>query len=211
MLYEKWKEILDDISAAQNLSYQSIIDRIKEKLSAEYQDIYEGWKKSGFSVNYPFPFQNGDIHNKCTLLHISAYCGSGDILNILLEEIDLNAEDEYKALSLHWAVGNEHTDLIEVLSAARNANINAKDKDGATPLHWAASSGKTNAVRILLEKKGININAEDQDGATPLHWAAESGHADIVKILLEKGARVDAIDNKYRATPLHGAAHNGHI
>ncbi|HCE59387.1 MAG TPA: hypothetical protein DEQ74_00925 [Wolbachia sp.] len=202
MCGEKWQKIFD---AIRDLSNHDIIDKIKAVLEAEYPNIYIEWEKSDFDINYLFTFLYGYTNDKCTLLHISAYFGLENIINIQLaaKNVDVNAKSQGGNTALHLAAKNGYIKVVKTL-LDKGAKVDIVDHNKHTPLHWAAESGNSDVARILLEH-GASVNAKNQDGETPLHWAADSNHTEVVKVLLAKGANVNATDID-RETPLHHAA-----
>lgn len=50
----QWKEILSVIDCDLSLSNDNVIEKIKEKLKVEHQDVYEEWENNQFDVNYLF-------------------------------------------------------------------------------------------------------------------------------------------------------------
>ncbi|WP_353279393.1 ankyrin repeat domain-containing protein [Wolbachia endosymbiont (group B) of Xanthorhoe designata] len=143
------------------------------------------------------------------------------------EEINVNAQDNNKKTSLHYAAKNNNKEIVVALIKA-GAYINAVDKDGNAPLHLAgakeigdllqsvkeandklleaAKSGNIDDVENLLNGEGkAQVNAIAKGGNTPLHLAAQNGHKDVVEFLLSKGAKVDAQSDDL-STPLHFAA-----
>ncbi|WP_353274585.1 ankyrin repeat domain-containing protein [Wolbachia endosymbiont (group B) of Hofmannophila pseudospretella] len=160
-------------------------------------------------------------------------CGYVKIVEALLrnEEINVNAQDNNKKTSLHYAAKNNNKEIVVALIKA-GAYINAVDKDGNAPLHLAgakeigdllqsvkeandklleaAKSGNIDDVENLLNGEGkAQVNAIAKGGNTPLHLAAQNGHKDVVEFLLSKGAKVDAQSDDL-STPLHFAAKYGH-
>lgn len=187
MLYEEWKEILDEINSAEDLDDKNIVDKIKEKLAVEDSDTYEQWEGSQFNINLSFTLSIG---YECTLLHTAAYHNLKNIVNALLaiKDIDINAVDQDGETPLHWTVGSDNADIVKAL-LKNGANVNAVDNEHkTTPLHMAAENGHIKVVKALLKKEGINIDIKDDLEKTPLHWATENGHIKVVKALLRKGA-----------------------
>lgn len=126
---------------------------------------------------------------------------------------NIDAVDCYKRTLLHYAVGGQWLELVDLIIAT-GADVNAPDERELTPLHLACQSAvsgqsSTKIVSALLTA-GAHVHAKDETGSTPLHRAAEKGHADIVKLLLQAKASVDAKDQNLR-TPLHRAAHGSKL
>jgi ankyrin repeat protein len=70
----------------------------------------------------------------------------------------VNAKDKDGWTPLHWAVCNDHLEVIkkEVIKKliSAGANVNAKDKYGETPLHRAAYNGHLEVTKILILRLG---------------------------------------------------------
>ncbi|MFZ2148625.1 MAG: ankyrin repeat domain-containing protein [Sedimentisphaerales bacterium] len=97
---------------------------------------------------------------------------------------------------LHYAVENGHKDMIELL-IANGAEVNAKNESGETPLHYAARTGlKDIADMLIANGADIDIGARSSDTYTALHYAVENGHKDVTELLIAKGADVNAKGNK---------------
>lgn len=143
MLYEEWKEILDEINSAEDL----IVDKIKEKLAVEDPDTYEKWQKGNFNINHSFIISIG---YECTLLHTSAYHDLENIGNALLaiKDIDVNAIDQDGETPLHWTAGSGNANIVNAL-LKNCANVNAVDNEHTiTPLHMAAENGHIKLERL---------------------------------------------------------------
>jgi serine/threonine-protein phosphatase 6 regulatory ankyrin repeat subunit B len=187
---------------------------------------------------------NGD-----TPLHLAADKGHKDVMELLLaNKADYNVFDaaaigdlgrvkalvndnldlvfgkdgEYGYTPLHFAVKNDHKDVVEFLLAIPSARtpsiqsqickieVNAKsDWDynsytrGYTPLHIAALNGHKDVAELLLAN-GAEVNVRGNNDETPLELAAKGGHMDMVELLLANKAEVNATNN-YGWTPLHFA------
>jgi ankyrin repeat protein len=99
--------------------------------------------------------------------------------------------DNYDTTPLHWAAGQGHKDVVELLLANRAA-VNAKNKYGDTPLHFAATGGYQDIAELLLDK-GAEVNPKNRpigvgaSGETPLRCAEEAGKKDVVEFLRRHG------------------------
>ena len=108
---------------------------------------------------------------------------------------------------LHYAVGNGHKEIAELL-ISKGADVNAKDKIRGNPLHYAVAYDYKE-ISVLLIAKGADVNAKDgKFGGTPLHYAA-GGHKEILELLIAAGADVNvkAVDGE---TPLDLAIKKKH-
>jgi ankyrin repeat protein len=172
-------------------------------------------------INKRVPVNTKDENGK-TALHIAAYVGHSEIVELLIAVgADVNAKDEDGSTPLLQAAegtklvepkhGHNHAEIIKLL-ILNDADVNAKDKNGTTPLHYVAGEGHKEIAELLLTK-GADVNAksswDDWDGWTPLHQAVEYGHKETTKLLIDAGADVNA-KNDAGWTPLHRAAEWGH-
>ncbi|CAH1249875.1 ERBIN [Branchiostoma lanceolatum] len=116
--------------------------------------------------------------------------GRGDevrVQQLLAEGVNVNAANDYKGASIHFAAENGHTGTVQALLRA-GAKVDARTRySDWTPLHRAASNGHTGLVKALLTA-GADINGRIYEDWTPLHYAAYHGHPECVKVLLKAGA-----------------------
>jgi ankyrin repeat protein len=120
----------------------------------------------------------------------------------------IDASDAWGRTALHWAAGEGHLHLVELLINAE-AEVNAKNKDGDTPLHEAVFRGYDELARFLLSQ-GAYVNAANKAGVTPLHYAAGLGRRSLVELLLDKGAAINA-RSVGGLTPLSAAVRGRHL
>ncbi|XP_076655935.1 uncharacterized protein LOC143360718 isoform X2 [Halictus rubicundus] len=133
----------------------------------------------------------------------------GEVAALLLSKgANVNAKTKNGLTTLHNAVKNGYTEVVEAL-LEYNADVNSVVKsDMTTPLHLSAQKGNELLSKMLLNK-GANVNDVQKDQRTALHIAAQQGHEKVVEILLKYGAEYDS-RAKGDMTPLHFAARNGH-
>jgi len=112
---------------------------------------------------------------------------NGDLAGVQAEldkgvDVDEGDDSWPEMTSLHYAAGEGHTKVVELL-IANGADVNAKDEVGWTPLHLAAYWGGKDIVELLIAT-GADVNAKDKHGETPLDFA----HG-VVATLLRHGAK----------------------
>jgi ankyrin repeat protein len=137
---------------------------------------------------------------------------SGDVASVQRSlgsgiPVDTRAVDGTTAL--HWAVRNEHDELVAFLLEA-GADPSAQDRYGTTPLYLAAVNGDGTAISHLLEA-GTDPNAIAADGDTALMTAARTGLVEPLARLIDAGAKVDSTDEDFGQTALMLAVREGHV
>lgn len=144
-----------------------------------------------------------------TLLHKAASLGQLVVAKFLLEQgADVGARDEIGKLPLHWAAGNGHNSMVELLlsnKADANAKISFYRDDGATPLHLAVEKGFRTVCETLLTR-GADPNINDASGTPPIYSAVRQTDDAILRLLLARGAKVNPSPGKKNYTPLHTAS-----
>lgn len=108
----------------------------------------------------PFPSRGPDnaygnsSDLKQTILHVASRYGHTQIVQLIVEnnqKCDANITTQRPDSSitlcsslmtgntaLHWAVLNNHCDIVQLLLRMRNIDVNVRNTLGNTPLHWAA-------------------------------------------------------------------------
>jgi ankyrin repeat protein len=171
-----------------------------------------------------------------TPLHYAAAYGSLEAFRTILSAgADVNAQNDFGATPLMWAI--TEPEKVRLLVAA-GADINATSKMGRTALYLAAANdGSASSVRLLLDhgakpeadtlvaaawandlasmrvllEKGAPVNAMDRMGRTPLMLAAGNGNLKAVELLLAKGANVNAVSPEKSETVKNGAIALGNL
>ena len=135
-----------------------------------------------------------------TPLISAARNGLEAIVNDLLKMLnidDVNAVNKNGDGALHWAVANNHSNIVTTLLAIRGIHVNTGNILGDTPLIVAANKGHTRIVNTLLAILGIEVNAINKDGNSALMDAIEKGHTDVIKVLLAApGVNVNIVNKK---------------
>lgn len=92
--------------------------------------------------------------NEDTPLHLAAYFGYRDIVELLLiHDADPNARNTHGKTCLHRAAFNGHKDIAKLL-LMRGADVSAKDNYGDTPLHEALIYGYGELADLLRQHGG---------------------------------------------------------
>ena len=87
--------------------------------------------------------------------------------------------NEHGTTALHQAVGNSHTDVVEVLLAA-NANVDDEYNEGKTALHFTTSAD----IAQVLIIAGADVDHEDSEGKTPGRLARDREDTAVVQALI---------------------------
>ena len=134
----------------------------------------------------------------------------GDVAQVralLAAKVDVNAAATDTSTALHWAVQENHADVVNLLIDA-GANVTAATRYKVTPLALAAENGNAAIIERLL-KAGVDPNSTSEEGQTALMTAALNGRVDALKVLLTHGAKVTAVEPYRGQTALMWAAGEG--
>ncbi|KAM9301991.1 ankyrin repeat domain-containing protein 27 [Gastrophryne carolinensis] len=141
-----------------------------------------------------------------TPLHIAAYCGQFQFIDLLISKGGLvNATDYHGSTPLHLACQKGHQKLTLLLLHYK-ASQDIQDNNGNTPLHLACTYGHEDCVKALVYCDGnvCRMDCVNEKGDTALHIAARWGYQGIIEVLLQNGASTN-IANRHKETPLQCA------
>ena len=153
-----------------------------------------------------------------TILHAAASFGKLSIVEhlVLGKKALVNiADKEKKHTPLHYAIINNHLDIIEFLiqhgaNSKTPCNLDSEKPGYYEPLLcYAVKKNNFPLVQLLIKHKA-QIDAKNKHGNTPLHFAAFHGHADIAEYLLDNKASIESTNNNGN-TPLQIAVFCGHV
>lgn len=117
------------------------------------------------------------------LLGCARYGELEDLQAIISEGANIDHVDGSGNSSLHYAAGNGHTEVVQVL-LVRGA-VFRPNESGNTPLHWAALNGHAAIVGLLLDRVAdIQPLAKNAFGRSALTEALGHGHEDIGRLIL---------------------------
>lgn len=130
---------------------------------------------------------NLEDESKCTLLHIAAYAGHGNIADYLIEQgADVDHRNLGALKPIHIAINQGQIQVVK-LFLERGMSVDDVDVNGVTLLHYATHIGHLAIVELLIEK-GANVDSVNLTLLTPVHLAAMRGNEDVVGALLAGGA-----------------------
>ncbi len=122
-----------------------------------------------------------------TPLHVAAYKGNVDIIEILLKFGANPHERNYrdgKKCPLHYAVIQGNIKAARVLLKSTN-ELYCRAENSASSLHLAARDGNISMITSLC-KNGARIYYQDTYGHTPVYWAAQYGKEEALEFFLEE-------------------------
>ncbi|WP_158706876.1 ankyrin repeat domain-containing protein [Candidatus Phycorickettsia trachydisci] len=138
--------------------------------------------------------------NGRALIHLAVMHNDPEIVALLLERgANVNIQDDYANIALHYARSGEITKLL----LEHGANPNHKNWQGNTPLHQKLWLGFHLEVAQALLEGGADINLKNDDGYTPLHEAILKKNLEATKFLVTNNADINA-ENNFGVTPLEG-------
>lgn len=120
--------------------------------------------------------------------------------------------DEDGRLPLHWALANNHVDIVNLLIIQSSFDVDASDGLGWTPLMIACSlpnDSGTDLVTLLL-LKGASVDAKNNAGQTALHFCASKNNLESARKMIAKKASTRVRDRRGQV-PLHRAAAVGSV
>lgn len=119
--------------------------------------------------------------------------GKVGVVELLLQYIDLNAQDALGRTALSQPAEQNRTSLLRLL-LDRGADPNVPAQDGQTALMAAATNGNFKSARLLLRRKA-RVDAQDGHGRTALMLAARAGTRHMVRLFLNHGADRSIVDD----------------
>ncbi|XP_076468216.1 uncharacterized protein LOC143299023 [Babylonia areolata] len=122
--------------------------------------------------------------------------------------VNEGSTDYLGAKPIHWASGQGHIAVVDVLMQA-GVSVDTTDNKGFTPLIVACQYRQTTLVGYLLGK-GVRLQLTDHDGDTALHWAAFKGHSELLPLLMYCGIAPGQKD-QHGQTALHLACISGDL
>jgi ankyrin repeat protein len=171
------------MNTSQDIYNYAAINDINNLIIALNNDNNNEW--------YIHHVHNNVYLNGSTPIHIAAYNGYIDAINLLLEndaDIESRTTDEgYTSLML--ATQRNMVDCIHFL-IDRGCNIESITNKGAAAIHIAAFEGNFASIEALLDR-GANIDRMNRERNTALFIVSFQGRLDILHFLIERGADLE--------------------
>ena len=166
-----------------------------------------------------------DFRTRLPMLHLAAQQGWMNIAIDLIKKYkcDINRKDSNGRTPLHYAVINNHLEMVRYFISEQHCDPMTRDNDGNTPLHYACHHKHIDIVQYLLSTGKVNPLARKEYGKPPifiidtrrklpmLHLAAYKGWTDIFIALLNKYKCDATYRDTHGRTPLHYAASSNHL
>ena len=151
-------------------------------------------------VHETFPWRNGAIEIKLSIIFLAIKEGAQNILDILIQSgANIQEIHEKVGSTLHYAVKHGKHEIVKNL-VEKGVDVNIKDSQNQTPLLFAVQNGDESLVKLLLDL-GAKINGPGYNEA--IFAAIELKSSEILKILVKNGAEVNFKDEINESTPLH--------
>ena len=124
-----------------------------------------------------------DNEGTTCLMYASEYGHTETVRYLVgLLEVDVNASNTRGSTSLHLAVLQKHSDVVQVLIDA-GADVEAKDDNGRPPLHCACLVGYLKIVQMLVEADADVCEVDDKSDRC-LSVSACHGDIETVRYLV---------------------------
>lgn len=135
-----------------------------------------------------------------TALIIATQLGLVRTVDRLLQKgAEVNIVDNAGSSALHWAVLQNHSQVVDLLINMPQIDINIRntgpkeERSGQSPLIYAAQQGNVGIVKSLISA-GADLTIVSDGGKTALHHAVAEGHVAVVELLIENGMDVDLVE-----------------
>ena len=169
------------------------------------------------------------------MLHLAAHLGWMDVIISLKTryKCDTNCKDSHGRTPLHYAVINNHLEVVRYFINEQHCDPMTRDNDDDTLLHIACNYSHTHMVQYLLSTgkldplaknkygKRANVTPNDIYGSLQfsqgewrhslLHLAAHNGWMNVVIDLIPKYKCDTNCKDSDGRTPLHYAVINNHL
>ena len=130
------------------------------------------------------PMLKIEYRRRLPMLHLAAHQGWTDIAIDLITKYkcDTNSKDSNERTPLHYAVINNHLEVVRYFINEQHCDPMTRDNDGNTPLHIACRYGNANVVQYLLSTGKVDVLAENNNKETPVDIATQINSYDLLKL-----------------------------
>lgn len=137
-----------------------------------------------------------DVRTKMqdTILHIAIANDQKQIIELILDQVDVNAKNVHGETPLHYIATVGANEIFDLLISNKELILNQKNEDGHTPIHIAIAKENITLINKLIDA-GLDINEGDDETAFPIHYAVMKGLVDIYNLLVQRGARLDLLED----------------
>lgn len=153
--------------------------------------------------------QGGDeAKDKASPLHLCCQWGLTKVLQTLIDHgANVNSIDVEQKTPLHYAIENQHDEIIGILLFHPNIELKTRDKSGNTPFASALTVRNHKAAQSILERLPNAAEQMDQRGRNFLHIAIMKDDLESVLFLLAIQVDVNSrVHDVNQTPPLHLAA-----
>lgn len=105
-------------------------------------------------------------------------------------------------LPLHFAAGEGHTEICQVILAAYPEGATARSQKGKLPLHLASRWGNMDTVSALLTSYPEGLESLDWESSPPLHIALSEGNIEIARHLIRQNSGALKLRNVFGELPI---------
>jgi len=179
-----------------NRFHTEIIDLLRKhggKMSEELDAAEQGSKSEAPDIT---------IHDAAAKGNLEA------VKHHLAAGMNVNTQDDSGRTPLHWAVYQNHKEIVGLL-IANSADVNARfGVEQFTPLFAAAINDNKEIAEFLITN-GADVNEKYQNNINPLLIAAIRDSRTVVELLIAEGANLNS-KNAEGETALHCAAYQNH-
>lgn len=168
-------------------------------------------EKSGASANQvESNIIQADENTPEYTIHEASLNGQYDVvMNLLSEDVNVNATDPVGRTPLMYAAYNGHLEIAKAL-IDKGATVDMKDLYGRTALMFASTGPYTETVQLLLDHHADPNMTDTEEHFTALMYAAAEGQLEVVKLLLDNNADPAMLDADGDDAETF-ARNNGHI
>ena len=162
--------------------------------------------ESGQEDPLPSWLKHKEVSTGVTLLHVAAFAGHIEVLELLGDEIDASVwsttVDARGRTPVHYAVLRLDMDLPPHPAARLGplggdfSDDDDDDSDGSSSDNGTSytQSGPQDPVLAFLESLDVDLDVPDATGESPLHLASRMGSKTAINTLIDLGASTSSLD-----------------